>query len=141
FLVFRLGGLLAGYLFTFFIARFYGASVNGLVSLGFTLFLFVSIFGRLGIDVNLVKFYSNKDNLEEHPGIYYKVLLKSFIFSSILAFLLYLGKDFIVYTIFKKPDLEPYIIWVVLAIPFWSVTMVCAGLLRAKQQNNWFAFL
>ena len=141
FLVFRLGGLLAGYLFTFFIARFYGASVNGLVSLGFTLFLFVSIFGRLGIDVNLVRFYSNKDYLEEHPGIYYKVLLKSFIFSSILAFLLYLGKDFIVYILFKKPDLDPYIIWVVLAIPFWSVTMVCAGLLRAKQQNNWFAFL
>nr|WP_313798756.1 oligosaccharide flippase family protein [uncultured Allomuricauda sp.] len=141
FMVFRVGGLLAGYLFTFLIARFYGASVNGLVALSFTLFLFVSIFGRLGIDVNIVKFYSNKENWEKYPDLFYRVLLKSFIFSTVLGFLLYLGKDFFVYILFKKPDLEPYIIWVVMAIPFWCVTMVCAGLLRAKQKNNWFAFL
>ena len=141
FFIFRAGGLFAGYLFTFLIARIYGASVNGLVALGFTLFLFVSIFGRLGIDVNLVKFYSNKENWEKNLGLFYRVLLKSFAFSAVLAFLLYLGKAFFVYSLFKKPKLEPYMIWVVMAIPFWSITLVCAGLLRAKQKNNWFAFL
>lgn len=141
FLIFRFGGLFAGYLFTFLIARKYGASVNGLVALGFTLFLFVGIFGRLGVDINMVKFFSNKSNLEKHSGLFYKVLLKSFIFSSTLAFILYMGKDFLVYNLFKKPDLEPYVKWVVMTIPFWNITMICAGLLRAKQENNWFAFL
>lgn len=141
FFIFRIGGLLAGYLFTFLIARFYGASVNGLVALCFTLFLFVGIFGRLGLDTNLTKYFANEQNWKNNSGLFYKVLIQSLVFSSLIALLLYLCKDFFVYSLFKKPDLDPYIVWVVLAIPFWSVTMVCAGLLRARQKNNWFAFL
>lgn len=141
FVVFRLGGLLAGYVFTFLIARIYGASINGLVALGFSLFMFTSIFGRLGADINLVRFYASESNWMENEGLFYRVLLKSFAISCILAGILYLFKGFFASTLFNKPQLEPYVVWVAITIPLWNIAMVCAGLLRAKQKNNWFAFL
>lgn len=140
FLFFRIAGLIAGYIFTYLIAVNYGASVNGLVALSFTLLLCISIFGRLGLDVNLIRFYSSIKNGSD-VGLFYKVLLIAFLFSSALALSLYAFKDFVVNTIFNKPQLEPYIFWTVITIPLWSIVLVCAGLFRAKKKNNWFAFL
>lgn len=133
-------GLMTGYLFTYFIASKYGASVNGLVALGFSLLMFVGVLGRLGIDINLVKFYANSAPWKEEPGMFYKVLLKSFLFSVVLALILYLCRDFFVVYLFEKPQLEPYIFWVCLTIPCWVAIRVCSGLLRAKRLTNWFAF-
>lgn len=141
FLFLRGGGLLVGYLFTYFIATWFGASVNGLVALAFSLLMFASVFGQLGIDINLVKFYANAAYWKEEPGIFYRTLLKSFFAASLLSFLLYVFRDFFVFTVFKKPQLEPYVFWVCLTIPCWVMTRVCAGLLRAKRLIHWFAFL
>lgn len=139
FLVLRVGGLFAGFLFTYFIAREYGASVVGLVSLSFTLIMCLSIFGRLGIDVNLIPFYSQDSNKNDF-GLFLKVLFKAFLFSSILGLVLYFFKDFIAFKLFSKPQLEPYMFWVALTIPLWTVTLVCAGLFRAYKKNKLFAF-
>lgn len=141
FLLFRVGGLFAGYLFTFIVARNFGASVNGLVAIGFSLFLFVSIFGCFGIDINIVKYYSRKLNIEKNIGVFYKVLTIAIVVSTILAFILYSNKEYVSETLFKKPQLMPYIKWISFAIPFWVITLICAGYLRAKKFNNWFAFL
>jgi len=140
FMGFRAKGILGGYLFTLYITNNYGASLNGLVVLGFSIFMFATIIGRLGIDVNLIKFYSTKDNWENNPGVFYRVLLKSFFFSSLLVLILYMGRNFVVIDLFKKPQLSPYYFWAILAIPGWVITMLCAGALRAKGYNNWFAF-
>ncbi|WP_349523637.1 flippase [Muricauda sp. NFXS6] len=140
FLSIRIGGLLMAYVFTYFVTKEYGASVFGLISLCFALFLFSSILGRLGLDINLVRYYAS-DNKWEDRGLFYRVWLKSVVFSIFLAILLYALKDIVVQEIFKKPQLEPYILWTVLAIPFWTSSLLCASLLRAKKSNNWFAFL
>ncbi|WP_340076205.1 flippase [Leptobacterium sp. I13] len=140
FLIIRFLGLLAGYFFIFIIAKYYGAAVNGLISISFSFFLLSSILGRLGIDINLVKFYSIDKN-EKEKGLFYRVLIKSIIASSIVALLLYYFRDFFVYTLFKKPELKPYLLWTLLTVPFWSIILICAGFLRAKKLNNWHAFL
>lgn len=141
FLFFRGSGILGGYLFTYIIANKFGASTNGLVVLCFSIFIFASLLGRLGIDVNLVKFYSNHESWNDNPGLFYRVLLKSFLFSILLAICLFFLEDQIVFSVFKKPQLEAYYIWAIAAIPFWVIIMHCAGALRAKGLNNWFAFL
>ncbi|MEM9001242.1 MAG: flippase [Bacteroidota bacterium] len=140
FLFIRVLGLFAGYAFTYLVARFYGAEVYGLVVLGFSLFVFIGVLGRLGVDVNLVKFYSSEEKRSD-KGLFYRVVLKSFFFSSTLAFILYLTRGFFANVLFEKPAVETYLIWVALAIPFWSLTLVCAGYLRAIKMNHWFAFL
>ncbi|MGO2357482.1 flippase [Mesonia sp.] len=140
FMGFRGVGILGGYLFTLYITNNYGADLNGLVVLSFSIFMFATIIGRLGIDVNLIKFYSTEGNWEEDPGVFYRVLLKSLFFSSLLVFILYLARDFLVIDLFKKPQLSPYYFWAIVAIPGWVITMLCAGALRARGFNNWFAF-
>lgn len=139
FFVIRIGGLFAGYLFTYFIAREYGASEVGLISLCFTLIMCISIFGRLGIDVNLIPHFSNEESKND-SGLFLKVLLKAFIFSTLLAFSVYLLKDVISIKLFRKPQLKPYIFWAALTIPLWTVTIVCAGLFRSLKKNSLFAF-
>ncbi|MDQ7916539.1 flippase [Mesonia sp. MT50] len=140
FMGFRGIGILAGYLFTLYITNNYGPDLNGLVTLSFSIFMFASIIGRLGIDVNLIKFYARKGKWEQEPGLFYRVLLKSFLVSLLLVAILFLIEDFIIIDLFRKPQLSPYYFWGVLAIPGWVVTMLCAGALRAKGLNNWFAF-
>lgn len=140
FLTIRTAGLLAGYIFTYLITINYGASVYGLVSLCFSLFIFAGILGRLGTDIHLVKFYSDEKNIGD-SGLFYRVLIISFLAASLLGALLYWGQDLFVISLFDKPQLRPYILWTSLAIPFWSATLVCAGVLRARKQNKWFAFL
>jgi len=140
FMGFRVIGILSGYFFTLYITNKYGANLNGLVVLSFSIFMFATIIGRLGIDVNLIKFYSTEGNWEKNPGVLYRVLIKSFLFSALLVFILYLARDIVISDLFKKPQLSPYYFWAILAIPGWVITMLCAGALRAKGYNNWFAF-
>lgn len=141
FLLFRFIGILAGYLFTYIIAKNYGAAVNGLVALSFTVFLIVSVVGRLGVDANIIKYFSIESNWKNNSSIFYTVLLKSIIFSILLATFVYIFREFIAVNIFNKPQLEPYFLWITLAIPFWVIVINCSCLLRAKKLNNWFAFL
>lgn len=140
FMGFRGVGILAGYFFTLYITTHFGAALNGLVNLSFSVFMFASIIGRLGIDVNLIKFYAREGNWEREPGLFYRVLIKSFFVSLLLVAILFLIEDLIVIDLFKKPQLSPYYFWGVLSIPGWVTTMLCAGALRAKGLNNWFAF-
>ncbi|WP_299114847.1 flippase [uncultured Winogradskyella sp.] len=140
FLLFRIGGLFAGYLFMYLIAKNYGASVNGLVALSFTFLLCISILGRLGIDINIVRYYTLKKTSFD-KSLFYKLLLLSFSLSTFLALCLYLFRDLFIYRIFNKPQLEPYLFWVVISIPFWSIILICGGLFRGQKKNIWYAFL
>lgn len=140
FLLIRMGGLIAGYIFTYLIAKNFGAATNGLVALSFTMLLCVGIFGRLGIDINVVRYYAIVKNTHD-KGLFYKLLLLSFLLSSVLSLMLYVFRDLFIINIFNKPQLEPYFFWVVLTIPLWSIVLICGGLFRAKKQNIWFAFL
>ncbi|SHE60265.1 Membrane protein involved in the export of O-antigen and teichoic acid [Psychroflexus salarius] len=140
FLLFRLGGTLAGYFFTLFISNKFGEDIYGLVAIGFSMFLILSVVGRLGLDTNMIKFFSQDTN-DQESGIFYKSILKSFVLSSLLAGVIYLFKETIVLDFFKepKPELIPFLPWVLAAIPLWSVTIISASFLRAKKKNNAFA--
>ncbi|MCL6266667.1 flippase [Flagellimonas myxillae] len=139
FLIIRLLGLFAGYTFTYLVVKFYGTEVYGLVVLCFSLFVFSGVLGRLGIDVNLVKFYSSPENGSE-KGLFFRVVLKSIVVSSIIALALYWSRHLLSEDLFNKPDMEPFLFWLTVSIPFWSLTLVCAGYLRALKMNHWFAF-
>lgn len=140
-MVLRIGGTFAGYLFTLFISNKFGEDIYGLVAIGFSIFLIISVIGRLGLDINMIKFFSQEKN-DVESGIFYKSIIKSIFFSSLLAFLIYIFKEYIVLDLFKvpKPELIPFLPWVLAAIPLWSVTIISASFLRAKRKNNAFAF-
>ena len=141
YLLIRVGGTILTFIFTYYVSNNFGADVYGLVALGFSVFLMIGVLGRLGLDINIVKFFSlNKD--DEDSGLFYQLVIKVFILSSLLVALVYWQRDFLVIQVFKspKPELIPYLNWILPAIPFWSVTVLSASLLRAKRMNNWFGF-
>lgn len=140
FLVFRGMGIIGGYLFTYLIANRYGASMNGLVTLGFAIFMFASAVSTFGVDINLVKYYSDEERWKKDPGLFYKVLLKAFLLSVIVTILLYIFRDLIVLRLFKKPQLLSVYNWAIFAIPSWTMVKAIAGVLRGKGLNNWYAF-
>ena len=140
FLIIRVLGLFAGYLFIIGVTRIYGASVYGLVSLSFALFMIGGIFSRLGLDINLVRFYASSGNWED-KGVFYRVLIKAILASVLLGALLFGLREYICLKLFGKPELLPYIGWTAAALPFWAITRLCGGVLRARKQSRWFAFL
>ena len=141
FLVFSLSGTLAGYLFTLFVARNFGASVNGLIAISFSIFMMATMLGRLGIDINLVKYYSDENVIRADTGTFFKMLLKALVFSSLIGVSVYLLRDLIAIKIFGKEQLIPYLKWISFAIPLWVSTLLCASFFRAIRKNKTYAFL
>lgn len=111
------------------------------MALSFSIFLIIGVFGRLGLDTNIVKYFSDDAN-DTEKGLFFKSLINSLVLSSGLSLLIYQFRELLVLNIFSepKPELIPYLFWVLLAIPFWSITLICASYLRAKGRNNAFAF-
>ena len=141
FLVFSLSGTLAGYLFTLFVARNFGASVNGLIAISFSIFMMATMLGRLGIDINLVKYYSDENVIRADTGTFFKMLLKALVFSSLIGVLVYFLRELIAIKIFGKEQLIPYLKWISFAIPLWVSTLLCASFFRAIRKNKTYAFL
>lgn len=141
FLVIRLGGTIFSFVFTLYVTNTFGKTEWGLIALGFSIFTIVSIFGRLGLDLNLVKFYSQDNNLKD-SGVFYRSWVKVFLFSSFLSCLIYLFGERLVNDVFlePKPDLLPYLNWLLLSIPFWSTVFVSAAIMRARKMNKAYAF-
>lgn len=141
FLLIRIGGTLLSFAFTFYITNTYGKVEWGLIALGFSIFTMISIFGRLGLDSNLVKFYSQYQNLQD-TGVFYWAWLKVFLFSTLLSLIVYnFGEDLVTDVFLKpKPELLPYLNWLLLSIPFWTTVFVSAAIMRARKMNRAFAF-
>lgn len=142
FLILRLFGALVGYIFTIYVSNKYGADVYGLVALSFSFFLIVGVFGRLGLDTNLVKFFSLDKN-DTEAGIFYKSILITFFASCFFSLIFYLLREPIVYKLYQdpKPELIDYLPWIFISIPFWNVAMICSSLLRAKKKAMAYSFI
>lgn len=135
-------GILISYGFTVYITITFGASVFGLFSIAISIFMIVSVIGRLGLDINLVKFYSIPENFNE-SGLFYKILIKAFLLSSLLSLIIYLFRENLTNDLFSKPkpELIPYLNWILLSIPLWVITLICASISRARKNIKWFSFI
>lgn len=135
-------GILVSYGLTIFIARTFNSSVLGLYSICISVFMILSTFGTLGLDLNAVRYYSIDSN-RENRNLFLKIILKSFLLSSLLSLIVYFLRSQIAIELFKipKPELIVYLKWVLLSVPFWSVTLICAGVYRASKKIVVFSFL
>ena len=135
-------GIVISYAFTAYITKNFGASIFGLFSIAISIFMIASVVGRLGVDIHLVKFFSVKDNLND-TGLFYKSLLKSFFISGLISIVIYLLRFQIANELFKvpKPEVIPYLNWILLSIPFWSITLISSSVSRAQKNIKWFSFI
>lgn len=141
YIVLRILGLLLGYIFTLIVTRHFGSSVYGLVVLSLSLFMIVSIGGKLGYDIPLTRFVASGKYSREQIGAYLaRASLRSFSLSVILAFLVIAGREWIAVAVFDKAELSPYLLWTALSFPFWSQILLHIGLYRGLRKNTLFSF-
>ena len=141
YIVLRVLGLLLGYLFTLIVTRQFGSASYGLVVLSLTLFMIVSIGGKLGFDIPLTRFVASGKYSKEQVGAFLaKASLRSFSISVLLAYLVIAGRHWIASNVFDNAELAPYLVWTALTFPFWSQILLHIGLYRGLRKNTLFSF-
>ena len=137
FFLVKIFGILSGYIFTLFIARIFGAEVNGLITICYTIFLIGSLIPRFGFDINLIKTFSSK-TIEESKYIYLNVLKASLLVGLVFFTIGYFLKNYLAEVFKASPD---YILFGVISIPIWTVILINAAVLRGLKETNKSSFL
>lgn len=140
FFVFKIGGFFLGYLFTILITRNFGKSTYGLITLAFTVFMIFSVISKFGFDINLTRLASSgKYSKSQIKNLYFKSTAIAFLIASTIAALIVLNLEFISLQIFKKIQFSNYLFWAALAMPFWTVVFINAGIFRGFKKNTLFS--
>ena len=140
FFVFKIGGFFLGYLFTILITRNFGKSTYGLITLAFTVFMIFSVISKFGFDINLTRLASSgKYSKSQIKNLYFKSTAIAFLIASTIATLFVLNLEFISLQIFKKIQFSNYLFWAALAMPFWTVVFINAGIFRGFKKNTLFS--
>lgn len=140
-LAIRIVGFLAGYLFIYMTVHYFGAETQGRLSLSFSIMVIGSLLCRLGVDVNFVKVFAIKDNLNNARGIFFKILPVLLIITLIAVTLILLFAPIISQQVFKDPELLPFIYWTAPCILLFTFILVNAAVLRGLRKNTIYAFL
>jgi O-antigen/teichoic acid export membrane protein len=109
--IFRIIGIGVGYIFILLITRNFGAEGMGIFALSFTLLSVITVIGRLGFDMALLRFvseYSSQDKWDLVKEIYMKAMKMTVPFCIFLSILLFLFSPYIAKYIFGKEQLSMY---------------------------------
>ena len=120
FFAFKVSALLLNYLFAVIVVRYYGESVFGFVTLGFTVLMIVSAICRFGFDIVITKVFAFDDQFS-YRGVYRKSSIFAGILSVLAGLLLYFYAGELASSLFQKPDFAPYLRWIGITVPIWTL--------------------
>ena len=112
FLVLKILGWLSTYMFTLFATRRFGAYGWGVFTICFTLLQMISVIGKFGMDITLLRFvaqYNTQKQKDIVKYIYFQSMKLAITISILLSLLLVLFSSFIAQRIFSKEYLAFYI--------------------------------
>ncbi|MBK8585085.1 MAG: flippase [Bacteroidetes bacterium] len=143
-LLVRMIGVSTGFFVTLLTSRFFGADALGLVSICIAILSFASVFGKLGLDVALMKYvaeFAGKNDFASIKSVYIsamKIILPvSFLISSVLFFL----SGYFATNILHKPYLEELLkvnAWLTLPLVLILVNSECIRGLKKIRSYTFF---
>jgi O-antigen/teichoic acid export membrane protein len=140
----RGGGMLAQYIFIFFIAKFYGPKEQGSYTLAITILQLFAIFSQMGLDNRLIRITAANSSLSDHSIIkttYLQSLRLTLISSVVWASIIWLAAPWIAGTFFSKPQLTDHIRIICFAfVPFVFIGLNSAGFRGFKNMTGFLAF-
>ena len=142
--IFQIIGIALGYLFIYFISKYYGAKTMGIYALMFSLLNITVLFSKFGLDLSIIKFVgevSEIKNISFIKDIYFKILSLSIPISLILSIGLFISAKYIADYIFHKPYLKEYIELIAFGVIPMTLRFINANALRGFQEIKKFAFL
>ena len=138
----KIMSILMVYAFHLYISRSYGAHVNGVFTLFITLLTIFSVVSKLGFDTSIVKFISSfkvKEHYDKIKSIHYGVSLLVFVFSLVMAVLLFAFNDFLNLIFFDKQNTVNFA-WMAIALPFYALLSINTESLRGLEKTKSYAF-
>ncbi|WP_157717369.1 polysaccharide biosynthesis C-terminal domain-containing protein [Christiangramia echinicola] len=130
------------YLFILIVTKFYGVDAWGTMAICLSIINILSIFGRMGVDVAILRFASTfKNNNSVLFRIYFKGFKIIFVFASSATLITFLCSEFIALEIFNKQYLRGYIKISSVGILPYSLLFLNGQYLRAKEKTKEFFLL
>lgn len=142
-LVIKMTGLLAGFLFTYMVSRYYGASALGLFSLSSNISQIFILVAVLGFDNALLRFIASGAGLKKniHPRFLYLQMLRiSIPLAILLTLILWYLIPFVSSQLFHKPELASSLRWFSLTILPATLLLIHASGLRGMNKTGAFSF-
>ncbi len=130
-----LGGGLQ-FFYTLVVVRFLGAELFGLFMLGLTIINFGGVFGRLGLEMGLVKFvsaYHGMGDKQRVKGVIVQSIGCSLMASTLVAIGLFCIGDPLIARLFNKPQLGVIIRSLAPSLPFMSLMFVALSATQGFQ--------
>ncbi|MHC4617456.1 MAG: flippase [Planctomycetota bacterium] len=133
-LVLKVGGAALSYSFSVLVARELRAAGMGVYSLALTITTFASAFGKLGLDLALLRFVAANASIEEWGkvrGAYKRGILLALVASGLTTVLLLVLAPWLAESVFSMPELTWPLRWMSLAIAPVAILNLTAEALRA----------
>lgn len=135
-------GKAAFYLFRLIVARL-GTAEYGTFSLAVSVFDIIAMISFLGVTTAILRFIPEaraKADNGRIKDLIFSAFRISITASAVLAFFLYLSSGFISIRIFSNPGLEPLLVLMAVAIPFYSAGGVATTVLRSYGKMEFEVF-
>jgi O-antigen/teichoic acid export membrane protein len=138
-LVMRLLGAGLAFGFNVLLARMLGAEGSGVYILALTVSTFAAVFGKLGMDLSLLRFVAANAAIDDWAavkGVYHKSMQLALSASTITAFLLFLITPWLAEYVFNKPELIEPMRWMALAVVPTVFFMLQAQVLKGLKKTG-----
>ena len=129
----RGGGYGFGFLFIWLIAQNLGASIQGIFAIAFLFLSVGSMVGKFGLSTAIVKWIASHPNFEERRIIIIKCLGIVFLFSAVLALVIFFGSTTIAF-FYKKPEIVTSIKIAAITIPIFSIIEIGSAVFKGTKQ-------
>ena len=129
------------FIYTVIVVRVLGAERFGLYTLGMTLFTFIGILCRLGLDsgvVRLVSLYHGINDAKRVKGTAISALLIVLVISSLMIPIVFLFSKPFIDTLFHKSELFGVVKYFSISLPFWSVMHIALGFTLGLKKMKYF---
>lgn len=108
-LLVRVTGIITGFLVTLLTTRYFGADALGIVSICLAILSFSSVFGKLGLDIALIKYiagFALSKNYSGMKGVYLSSIKLILPVTLLISILLYFFAPWMSESLFHKPYLK-----------------------------------
>jgi O-antigen/teichoic acid export membrane protein len=141
--IFKIGGMLVNYLFTYQVTKNYGAQITGLFNLGLVVLIVATVISRLGLDTAMLRLTSElwvKSLKGELKSTYLEMLRLVVPMCLAVNLILFFGADYLAMYVFSKPSLAIYIKVLSFTVLPYSLIMIHSECLRAIKYVNYYLF-
>ena len=143
-LLVRMIGTGTGFLVTLVTSRYFGAGALGVVSICLAILVFAANFGKLGLDVALMRFvaeFALKKSYSAIKGTYLSALKMIIPLTLLLSVFLFFTADWMASTVFHKPYLGPILrinAWLTMPLVLLLIHSECVRGLKKVRSYTFF---